>query len=449
MILLALERNKHVCKKLRSTQNTNANNIYKFENSENYLKNDLQSLLGDVTLSKEDVAKIVDEIMQRKEILENHNHAIWQGKNGKWNTYVDDATKSKGRRLVSLKNRSDIENLIVNEYLSKSLDNITFEELFYKWLREYQPNHSSNGNAIRLLNSYKKFYKDTWFTQKKVKEISLLDSDNFVHETIKKFSLNSKQKDNMKTIMNQILDYAIRLKLVEVNVARSVRVASNTLAPITPKPSQQEVFYEDEMPLVMSTLREMAPIYKDSRPYLLMFMFYLGIRVGEAVAIMEKDIVGDELCMCHEEVIEKIFDDDFNSKGTIHTIVDHTKTKKGNRLIPLTPKALEVIALARKFKKQKGIESEFLFVNENGRHIYKESVNDTLYDCCQKISTYKKSSHKIRKTTISSMIDNGMNPTSIINIVGHKEYSTTLNSYCRERKHKESIKNELAMATNW
>ena len=78
-----------------------------------------------------------------------------------------------------------------------------------------------------------------------------------------------------------------------------------------------------------------------------------------------------------------------------------------------------------------------------------QCVNDTLYECCKKISTLKKSSHKIRKTTISSMIDNGMNPTTIINIVGHKKYSTTLNNYCRERKHKETIKNEFAMATNW
>lgn len=410
---------------------------------------DLQTLLGDATINKKDVVEIVNNIMNRKEILANHNHQIWQGKNGKWNTYVNDPTRPKGRRLVSLTNRTNLENYIVNEFLSKSLDNITFHELFYKWLREYQPLHSSNGNATRLINEYKRFYKDTWFAQKKVKEITLLDCDNFVHETIKNFSLNGKQKGNMKTIMNQILDYAIKLKIVETNVARCVRIASNTLAPITPKSSQQEVFFENEMPLIMNTLKEMAPTYKDSRPYLIMFMFYLGIRVGEAVAIMEKDIVGDELCMCHEEVIERLFDEEFNAKGTIHTIVDHTKTKKGNRLIPLTPKALQVIALAKEFKKQKGIESEFLFVNENGRHIYKECVNDTLYECCKKISTLKKSSHKIRKTTISSMIDNGMNPTTIINIVGHKKYSTTLNNYCRERKHKETIKNEFAMATNW
>ena len=108
-----------------------------------------------------------------------------------------------------------------------------------------------------------------------------------------------------------------------------------------------------------------------------------------------------------------------------------------------------MIARAKEFKRQMGIDSEFLFVDKNGRHLYKESVNDVLYTLCQKVDSYKKSSHKIRKTTISSMIDNGMNPTTIINLVGHKEYSTTLNSYCRERKNQEAIRNEFAMATNW
>lgn len=416
---------------------------------ENYLEKDLNSLLNDATIKKEDVVEFINDIMDRKEILEKHNHEIWQGKNGKWNTYLDDATRPKGRRLVSLKNRKDIENCIVNEYRSKTNANITFHDLFFKWLREYQPHHSSPQNASRILCDYKKYYQDTSFVRKKVKEITMLDCDNFIHQTIKKFGLNGKQKSNMKTIMNQIFDYAIRLEIVEINASRSIQVASNTLAPIKPKASQMEVFFEDEMPLVMNALREMAPTYKDSRPYLLMLMFYLGIRVGEAVGIMEKDIVGDELCLCHEEIIETIFDDNFKSKGRLHQIIDNTKTPKGSRTIPLTPKALEVIKLAREFKKQKGIESEFLFVNEKGRHIYKQSVNDTLYKCCSIIESCKKSSHKIRKTTISSMIDNGMNPTTIKNIVGHKEYSTTLNSYCRERKHKATIQQELAMATNW
>ena len=61
------------------------------------------------------------EMIRREKILSDHNHEIWQSKDKKyWYTYVDDATKPAGRRLVKRTSRMDIENYICAEKLEKS-----------------------------------------------------------------------------------------------------------------------------------------------------------------------------------------------------------------------------------------------------------------------------------------------------------------------------------------
>ena len=40
------------------------------------------------------------EAMKREELLKKHQYKIWQGKDGKWYTYLPDESKKDGRRLI-------------------------------------------------------------------------------------------------------------------------------------------------------------------------------------------------------------------------------------------------------------------------------------------------------------------------------------------------------------
>ena len=43
------------------------------------------------------------EMQKRKEILEKHQYSIWEGKNGKWYTYLPDEEKNRGKVLKKRK----------------------------------------------------------------------------------------------------------------------------------------------------------------------------------------------------------------------------------------------------------------------------------------------------------------------------------------------------------
>ena len=56
---------------------------------------------------------------QRQHYLSMHKYSIFQDKkDGRWKTTIPDSTKKTGRRLVANKNRSDLENEIINYYKS-------------------------------------------------------------------------------------------------------------------------------------------------------------------------------------------------------------------------------------------------------------------------------------------------------------------------------------------
>ncbi len=46
----------------------------------------------------------------------------------------------------------------------------------------------------------------------------------------------------------------------------------------------------------------------------------------------------------------------------------------------------------------------------------------------------KKSSHKIRRTYLSSLFDTGINVNTIREIAGHEDERTSLNNYCFDTK---------------
>ena len=54
------------------------------------------------------------EMQKRKEILEKHQYSIWEGKNGKWYTYLPDEEKNRGKVLKKRNSQKEIEDLVVD-----------------------------------------------------------------------------------------------------------------------------------------------------------------------------------------------------------------------------------------------------------------------------------------------------------------------------------------------
>ena len=89
--------------------------------------------------------------------------------------------------------------------------------------------------------------------------------------------------------------------------------------------------------------------------------------------------------------------------------------------------------------------NEYVF-SENGNSVRALQIRKRLYLSCKKLGIRKKSPHKLRKTFVSILLDNGGDKRLVQDVVGHAQISTSERNYHRNRKsdqRKEEILSEL------
>lgn len=98
------------------------------------------------------------EMNKRKSYLKEHPYSIWQGKDGKWRTYLlkegEYETKKENRKLIKRNTEKEIEDIVVEYYkkLSEEKDTkVTFEKMYYRW-RKYQDCLVSD-NTVKKYNT--------------------------------------------------------------------------------------------------------------------------------------------------------------------------------------------------------------------------------------------------------------------------------------------------------
>lgn len=149
--------------------------------------------------------------------------------------------------------------------------------------------------------------------------------------------------------------------------------------------------------------------------------FQTGVWLGELVALQFSDVEGNYLHIQRMEVRHQEKDSNGNWRPVKRILVDHLKSYVGNRRIYLTYEALEVISLVKKTIEEEGFfEEDFMFQNRRGR-ITSRAVDSRIHKYCDHINIMQKSTHRIRKTYISTLIDAGLNINLIRQQVDHED----------------------------
>ena len=389
-------------------------------------KETLDFLCRNGMIDMDDVQEqIVDS--ERKSILKAHPYAISHGKDGRWRTWVPDKKAKDGRKKIAKSTREKLEEAIVCYYLENDKDlqrkRMTLRELYPKWI-EYKRLHSAETTIPRVESDWKKFYENDPIVDKRIRELTKLELDEWIHAKIREHDMTKNIYFNMSLIIRQCLDYAVELEVMEENLFRKVKVdARRMFRKVHKKKDATQVYSKDEVILIF---REAWNDFENSKrlvyrlaPLAVMFQFQTGLRIGELCAVKFSDVNNGVLTVCR--MLQR-------DSGKV---VDHTKTHD-DREVLLTDAALEIIEVARAYQDQNGGTGEYIFSTEAQPFPHRE-VNVLLKKYCDKLGILYRSSHKSRKTFISSLIDAGININTIRSYVGHADERTTYGSYCFDR----------------
>ena len=426
---------------------------------------DLNLLLN--TAESHGIIDIVDireqiEELRRKEILEKHKTEYWQGK-GKENFWYwrnPDRGVNPNRIRIKRKNQKDIEDIVVDYYskLAKeqeeqdNLNEMAFEELFYEMLEDKKSKRAT-GTIKKNINDWRKFIEPhTWFIEKPFKNITKIDVDKLFNSIVRSHTLCSKNFGNIAGLIKQSFEYAIDAEYVEKTPYR-VKINKKLIPKKRKKNSEFEIFFPDEQKLLIEEQeRRLKNNPANTANLAIMLCFEIGVRKGEMMALRDSDIDYEnktiEISRQSVEVHE--INDSNYVRRTGFEIVDYTKSESGNRIIPLTPKALEIIERVKAInKKHHKPFKDYLFIR-NGFVIYPNIIDSQLILSCEHLGIRVRKMHKIRKTYASTLYKNGVDVLTISKMLGHSDIKTTVDNYIYELEDKtviyENVVNALQKA---
>ena len=403
-------------------------------------KEDLKNLLLQADdcgiLDEQDVIDKIQAMKSRKEILQNHNQKIWRNDRGVYCTHVYEGGKRRRRERRTLE---ELEDCLVEFYQAQE-ERITMKDVCCRWLDEkLSYGEIQRQSYDRYMTDCNRFFKESvQICQKNFRNITSDDIEKFLKETIRDKKLTRKTYKGLATLVNGTFKYGKHKKLIDLSITevKGDIVLPDKIFARKEAKIEEAIFYEDELDVFMGHLKSHLDIWNLA----ILLMFQTGLRVGELTALKRKDIGLD--CIYVRRTERKVKDSDGHSHVEVQ---EHAKTDAGYRTVLIPSQAQDTLRRIQALS-----SGEYLFVNQKGQRIRGTTITKRLYDTCKKLGIARHSSHKVRRTYGTTLLDSGMVDDAVVaEQMGHKSVETTRKMYYFSNKQRKSKALQIQQAINF
>lgn len=253
--------------------------------------------------------------------------------------------------------------------------------------------------------------------RKKFKNITYPDLTDFIKSSIHEKHLTRKSYAGLRLLVRGIFKYGKSKGYTQLSMSEffgDLELPNNIFEKkLTNK--RKEVFSEEEIPILTSYLKHNIDIWNMG----LLLQLQTGMRIGELSALKPEDIQSHYIRVCRTEV--KYRDD--NGKWKVE-IKAFAKTDAGNRDLYFPDSVKWTLAQIQKLNPH----GEYLFMN-NGKRIRENTFNKRLSSICDILKIDHRSTHKIRKTYGTTLLDNNVDDSIVSEQMGHSDIATTRKLY--------------------
>ena len=386
-------------------------------------------------------------------------------------TYSYRWTSSDGKRhdiyANSLDELREKEALIVvdsHDGIKTETRSITVNDMFDQWCE------LKRGIKDNTLQNYKYMYNmfvRPRFGKIKLVQVKKSDVKRFYNNMADEKILKISTIDNVHNILHQVFDFAVNDNIIRINptdnMLKELKKSHNFSI------EKRKALTIPEQNLFINFLKTNSK-YKHWYPVFAV-MLGTGMRVGELTGLRWCDIDFEHGFINVNHTL--VFYNHGDNNGCSFS-VNTPKTKAGYRTIPLLPAVKKALEMERTFQNEAGIKctvqidgyTDFVFINRFGATQHQGTLNKAIRriirDCNDEVLLYSEeenpvllppfSCHSLRHTFTTRAVESGMNVKVLQEILGHKDFSTTLNIYTdvtNETKQKEitSLGNVLAEFT--
>ena len=331
------------------------------------------------------------ETMKKQEILKKYHY--WQGSDGRFYfKYRDNDTGKK--KKISRASEEAIQDVIL-KFHAETAEKHTLVTVFSEWMNDkISCGELQEASIIKYKNNAKRFFA--------------VDEDF------------SKGYSDFRTIIKGTLKYAKRKKYTAYSIASfflDFVPGKNAFSRAAKHESDASCFKKSELKRLKNKLLENGRI----RDLALLLQMYTGIRVGELTALKSCDNIAKNKLLIRRTESGGI-DPETNLRTT--RIKETSKTAAGDREMILTMECQNIIDILKKIN----FGAEYL-ISENGKRLTSKQINYHLQKVCKEIGITPRSTHKLRRSYASMLLEAGIDTAIVTNQLGHTEIATTQKYY--------------------
>ena len=374
-------------------------------------------------------------------------------------------------------NRHSISAVTLEELREKELDvlrdvldgvkvdknNLTVNDLYNSWIQ------LKRGLKENTFSNYKYMYKmfvEPDFGKNRITDLKRSDVRGFYNFLAEEKHVQINTIDSIHTVLHQVLEIAVEDDYLRYNP--SDNALKELKKAINFEVEKRRALTVSEQEIFEAFLRKKGQYHRWYPVFTV--MLWTGMRVGEITGLRWCDIDLEEgsINVNHTLVY---FDKRAEERCTF--AINTTKTKAGERSIPMLPKVKEAFLMEKEYQRECGVKSEsvvdgyqdFIFVNRFGNVQHQGTLNKALRriirDCNFEILDKsnqedaiilpKFSNHSLRHTFTTRMCEAGVNIKAMQEILGHADAETTMDIYAeatKELKKSELINFEEFFARN-
>lgn len=365
---------------------------------------------------------------------DNGDGCVRKRENGGWEARIQVGINESGKPKIKAfygKTQAEVKNKL-KEYKKEiamgihDVSTLKVTEYIDRWLRVYKFNSIKRSSYDRLESTFEHHIKNT-IGQFQMGNINTMDIQLMINEKSEYLSYSSVKK------IVELLSPCFRHALILGDIAKNPM-----LGIIMPKESTMNVktkdieeYTEDEIikmrAIIYSTFNDKTKLYRYSPIY--DFMLNTGLRAGEALALTWDKIDFENKIVTIDSNASYINNRESKDGAKKIVIFTDTKTKKGERLIPLNKKAIDALNEIIRRNKVQNVTSEFVVCDLNGKHLVPRNFLRTLQAINKKVGIENKSLHSLRHTFGSRALRNKIEIKVVSELLGHSNINITYNKY--------------------
>jgi len=365
-----------------------------------------------------DLTHIQNQVYMAKRVkyLKQHNYSMWQGKDGKWCTYLPD--ENKGRRFVKKNTKQEMEDAVVKYYsdLENAVITLSFKDVYYEW-RSLHDKTVQSTSVAKYITDAKRYFDNNEAADQDITSFTKESVKVFIKELIDKLHLCKSATKRLYEYVDNVFSFAEERGYIDKSPTRYLKAKDMYgYCYESERSKKPKVFSKDDLAILAERFKKdhlKKPNYIPS--YAVEFAALTGMRVGE-IAALSWDCVFDNYFVINKS--EK-YDPPTNSY-----YIAKTKNKK-DRIFPITPQIRELLDTVKRIEEEYGYLCEWVFADYEGRLTFRK-ISSCLKNKCRQCGISARGIHTYRKTLNSNLEHDGVPSTVRATLLGHtKEVNET------------------------